>query len=184
MELFCYVLGTSARESITVVSGHILHCTSFPHSLTLHSSIPSAGSPTACLATSCLAEGRTAQEMRTLGLSLTSINNCSDWAPKFPSVEWSWWHIHPILHPQLHSNSSHWHIPEGFWVLHAAHAVGVGEGKVSLRRKNHTETGEKLEFEFCLCGTIKYRGEEPLLGAKTIAPGLSEVSLYGLVASA
>lgn len=173
------MLDPSAWESITEVSGHILHCSSCPHSLTHHSSEPSAGSPTACLATSCSAEGRTAQEMRTLGPSLTFINDCSYWAPTFPPVKWSWWYVHTILNPELHSNSAHRHLSGGFSVLHTAHAVGVGEGKVSLRRQNHTEMGEKAESEFCLHSTINYQGEELLLGAKTLAPGLSEISLYG-----
>lgn len=42
--------------------------------------------------------------------------------------------------------------------------------------------GQKLEFEFCLHSTINYQGEGPLLGAKTLTAGLSEVSLHGLIA--
>lgn len=45
------------------------------------------------------------------------------------------------------------------------------------------ERGEKHEFEFYLHSTKNYQGEEALLGAKTLAPGLSEVSLHELIAS-
>lgn len=69
-------------------------------------------------------------------------------------------------------------------MLHTIHSIGVGEGEVSLRRENHTEMGEKVESEFCSHSTTNYQGEELLLGAKTLATGLSEVSLYGLIASA
>lgn len=112
----------------------ILHRTYFPHSLacliTHHSSIPSAGSPTVCLVTSCLAEGRTAQQMGTLGLSLTLISDCASWTSQ---VKWGWWSI-LLIH--------HWAPPlRMFWVLNA------------IQSKHHryktTEMGEKLKLEFC-----------------------------------
>lgn len=115
--------------------------------------------------------------MRTLGISLTLINDCDSWSPSFPGKveEMTSALPTPLWAPKtmyLRDVSGYFECSTLFMQLEWE------KTDIPCTCKKHTDVGEKLEVGICLHSTIKHLVKEPLLAANTLTPGLSKQFLW------